>query len=133
MKYLPIILLSGLISCNGENVSPGLIGSDGDGVSVWVDVNTKTDTLTFKSIDGTEYMNLSRGFEMQGGDLLPKIGSGLYQYKFMEEKKIALQWMLSSYYGFNEYTFIQSGDLLIVEKFFDPPSPGVLLTFERIK
>ncbi|MDH5597729.1 MAG: hypothetical protein OEY34_01315 [Cyclobacteriaceae bacterium] len=131
MRYLLIILLSVLISCNGEKINPGLTGSDG--IGVWVDVNTKTDTLTFQSIDGMEIVNLSRGLEMRGGELLPKIGSGPYQYKLLEEEKISLYWMPSSFLGFNEYTFKQSGDLLIVEKFFDSPSPGVLLTFERVK
>ena len=129
MKYLLIFSLIILLSCEGVNVNPDSKTLEG----VWVEVSNYSDTLKFLNIDGSEYLSLNRGSETKGGFQVPKSGSGPYEYNILSEEKISLRWSLSSNSDFNEYIFKQSGNFLIIEKFFDPPSPGVFLTFRRIK
>jgi hypothetical protein len=46
------------------------------------------------------------------------------------------QWwrdMLSSCYCFSDYSFIQTGNNIFIENFYDSNSKGVVETFERLK
>jgi len=98
----------------------------------WVDINTKTDTLTFGLFGGKESMILGRGKETRNGFILPKYGSGPYDYNLLTGDKISLRWTLSSNGSFNEYYLKQSGDKLTIEKFFDPSTSGTMLTFKKL-
>lgn len=113
------------LSCSSEEVDikHDLIGQ-------WVEVNKKTDTLTFTSLDNSEVMNLARGKEMRQGHLLPKIGSGLYEYKLKEEK-ISLYWMASSKLTFKDYKFKMTGNKLTIDNFYDS-TLDASLTFEKL-
>jgi hypothetical protein len=101
-------------------------------VGKWIDVNTKTDTLTFGLIGGSAVMILARGNEIRDGSVLPKYGSGPYDYKLFTGDKISLHWTLSSNSTFTNYYFQQMGDRLTIEKFFDTSTSGTLLTFKKI-
>lgn len=129
MKYgLGILLMFLVFSCTKDNI-PTFSDLNGK----WVDINTKTDTLIFKMIGDSEMMFLERGKETRNGFLLPKYGSGHYDYKLLtSDNKISLRWGLSSNMSFNDYYFKQSGDKLIVEKFFDISEDGRKLTFKKI-
>ncbi|MCB0458927.1 MAG: hypothetical protein KDC74_02785 [Flavobacteriaceae bacterium] len=97
----------------------------------WIEVKTKTDTLIFKSWESIETMTLNRGKEVRDGQLLPKSGSGPYEYK-LATGKISLYWMLSSSYSFNDYNFKRTGDTFVIGNFYNSPS-GTTLTFKKIQ
>ena len=97
----------------------------------WVEVHT-FETLTFESIDGTPFVTLDRGQEKSDGVDRPKYGSGPYEYKLLTDDKIALRWTLSSNSDFHEHYFRQNGNTLSIGKFFDTPSPTVLI-FMRVR
>lgn len=124
---LVIIFVLALISCTSDNVTT-LTDLNGK----WVDINTKTDTLTFGLFGDKESMILGRGKEMRDGFMLPKYGSGPYDYKLLTGDKISLRWTLSSSSNFNDYYFKQTGDKLTIEKFFDTTTSGTMLTFKKI-
>lgn len=129
MKHgLIIALVLTLLSCSNDEVTTV---TDLNGK--WVDIHTKTDTLTFRLFEDQESMILGRGKEMRDGFLLPKYGSGPYEYKLLTDDKISLRWMLSSNANFNDYDFKQTGDKLTIEKFFETTTSGTMLTFKKIK
>ena len=130
MKHgLMIIFTLALFGCeNDDNVNKA---TSADLKGKWIEMKTRTDTLTFLSWDTMEVMNLRRGKEMRDGHLLPKSGSGPYEYK-LTPGRISLYWMLSSNYSFKDYSFEQVGDRLIIENFYGSPS-GARLTFEKVK
>jgi hypothetical protein len=128
MKHvLPIALVLTLLSCSNDDVT-ALTELNGK----WVDINTKTDTLTFGLFGGQESMILGRGKETRGGFLLPKYGSGPYDYEVLTRDKISLLWTLSSNSNPKDYYFKQTGDKLVIEKFFDTTTSGTILTFKKI-
>jgi hypothetical protein len=77
-------------------------------------------------------MMLSRGMEMRTGFLLPKYGSGSYDYKLLTGDSISLRWSLSANSDFNDYYFKQEVDQITIEKFFDTTTSGILLTFKKV-
>ena len=128
MKYRIItILMLTLISCS-ENESKLIDSPDLNGK--WVDVETRMDTLSFDFLDNTEIMNLNRAKEMRDGELLPKYGSGPYEYK-LTEGEIALYWKLSSNSAFHDYYFKIIDDELHIGNFYGSES-GETLIFEKI-
>lgn len=128
MKYgFLIIVLLTLLSCSEEETNM-VTSSDLNGK--WVDVETLMDTLSFESIGNKEIMNLGMGKEIRNGHLLPKYGSGPYEYK-LAEGKISLYWMLSSNASFNDYYFKIIGNRLNIGNFYDSAS-GETLTFEKL-
>jgi hypothetical protein len=124
---LIIIFALALLSCTSDNVAT-LTDLNGK----WIDINTKTDTLAFELFGDKESMILGRGKETRDGFLLPKYGSGPYDYKLLIGDKISLRWTLSSNRNFNDYYFKQSGDKLTIEKFFDTTTSGTMLTFKKL-
>jgi hypothetical protein len=130
MKYgLAAIFMLILLSCERDDNVDLMTSSDLTGK--WIEIKTKTDTLVFESWDTMEVMNLKRGKEMRNGYLLPKAGSGPYEYKLADEK-ISLYWMLSSNYSFKDYNFKQTGDKLTIDNFYGSSS-GATLTFKKLK
>ncbi|MEX2231691.1 MAG: hypothetical protein WD824_06005 [Cyclobacteriaceae bacterium] len=121
-----IILTIVLFSCSNDDLNT-VTALEGK----WVEVNTKTDTLTFGKIGEQDAMILGRGREMRNGVSSPKYGSGPYEYEILT-KKISLRWYLSSNSAFNEFFFNQTGGMLIVEKFYDTNIQGTLLIFEKL-
>ena len=97
----------------------------------WVEINTRTDTLTFLVMDENPYVTLDRGREIRNGHLLPKIGSGIYRYRLFHDS-ISLYWTLSSNSDYNHYYFNQTGDALIVGNFYDPDLKGARDTFKKL-
>jgi hypothetical protein len=85
----------------------------------WIDVTTKTDTLTFDHLDDLELMSLSRGLEVRNGHLLPKLNAGPYLYQLTGNNTISLYWMLSSNSQYHDYYFNQNGAKLMIGDFFE--------------
>lgn len=98
----------------------------------WIDIDSKTDTLTFLVVSEHDYVQFDRGIEITNGVLRPKIGFGPYYYKILADK-ISLRWTLSASTDYNEYHFNQVGDTLIVENFYDLGSKGEMQTFVKVK
>ncbi len=126
MKYGFLLIAIVLFGCANDDSIITQASLEGK----WVDVKTKTDTLTFIGDQGI--VTLRREKELRNGFLLPKYGSGPYIYTFPASNKISLRWVLSSNASFNDYYLKQSGDKLIIEKFFDSPKSTTLLTFKKI-
>jgi len=128
MKHIIIIALFILSSCtkNDNNVidASGLKGQ-------WIEMESRSDTLSFESWDSLEIMNLKRGKEVKNGFLLPKLGSGPYEYSLSSEI-ISLKWMLSSNSNPNEYYFKVTNDELEIGNFYNSLN-GETLTFEKLK
>jgi len=127
MKHLPIItLVLTLLSCSNDNLTT-LTDLNGK----WVDINTMTDTLTFALLGDKESMILGRGKEIRNGFLLPKHGSGSYDYELLTDT-ISLRWVASGNLNFRRYYFNKTRTNIIIEKFFDTNTRGTFLTFKRI-
>ncbi|MEM1134286.1 MAG: hypothetical protein AAGI07_00495 [Bacteroidota bacterium] len=128
MKYfLGTVSILVLLSCSDDNVE---IITSTDLKGKWIEMETKSDTLTFESWDNSEIMILSRGKEIRDGNLLPKYGSGSYEYR-LSEGRISLYWMLSSNSSFKDYNFKIAGNRLNIENFYSSTSKP-MLTFEKL-
>lgn len=125
-NFLPLLLIA-FLSCENNDIT-----STGSLEGKWVDIKTKTDTLIFDSSISADLFLLRRGKEIQNGHLLPKPGTGIYEFKLLPEK-ISIYNTLSSCYCFNEYFFIHHQEEITVENFYDPASTGILQTFTKLK
>jgi hypothetical protein len=124
MKKLTIILLIAIFGCSEDDS-----GADLPLTGKWVEATTLSDTLTFLD---NEIMILDRGREAKNGVLLPKVGSGSYDYRLLADK-ITLRWHLSSNSAFNDYQFNKTGNIITIENFFDPNEAGSMQTFRKIE
>lgn len=91
---------------------------------IWVEKSARQDTLIFNpslksSIRKEGYLTVNRGREVNAGSyIVPKLGSGIYQY-YIEERKLYVYSLFSSTYQFAGYTFEQVGSELRVGNFFE--------------
>ena len=127
MKYGLLIFVLVFLGCSKDEAN---IPTPNDLKGKWIELETRTDTLSFESLDNTEVLNLQRGKEMKDGYLLPKSGSGPYVYK-LSEGKISLLWMLSSDASFKDYDFKVLGNRLNIGNFYGSAS-GENLVFEKL-
>lgn len=118
MKYLVLLTFAlPWLSFEQVTTSTSLTGK-------WVEVTTRTDTLTFETVDTKCYLILGRA---------TKSCYGLYSYNLQSENKISLFWSYSSIDGAKEYYFKQSGDFIEIEEFYCMKVGGKKLTFKRLK
>jgi hypothetical protein len=47
----------------------------------WIELNNHSDTISFEDLGSEGMLTLKRGYEYVNGHLLPKYGSGMYQFK----------------------------------------------------
>jgi hypothetical protein len=127
MKYGLLLFVFAFLCCSKEDTK-GLTSADLKGK--WIETETRLDTLYFESSENSEIMNLYRGKEIRNGNLLPKFGSGPYNYNLLEEK-ISLNWMLSSDSSYNDYYFKINGNKLNIGNFYGATS-GEILIFEKL-
>lgn len=127
MKYVVFILLLIIFSCSKNDKQTEDLPELSE---KWIEVETRTDTLSFALLGGKEVMFLNRGKEIRNGNMLPKSNSGHYQY-WLEDEKISLYWMLSSNSNFNDYYFKIVGNRLNIGNFYSSTSDDIL-TFERL-
>jgi hypothetical protein len=119
MKYgLLAIFLVGIWSCSDDDPvdSSGLNGK-------WIEVKTKTDTVSFEAFEDKKYMMLRRGKLLR---------SGPYEYVLLPDDRISIHWTLAATMTFQEYPFKMSGDKFDIGNFFESPS-GEILTFQKLK
>jgi len=112
---------------NNKVTTSGLKGT-------WVEIDTKTDTIIFKTDDLAGKFYLNRGFEMTNGYYLPKIGSGMYSYD-ISGNSIKIVDLLSSTAGGNNYYFsiIHDNESFQVGMFTFLETNKAILTFKRLK
>lgn len=117
--FVLIILGLGFTSCKqSDPVSPDAL------TGVWVEKTFRKDTLIFNPSPTSTtrkegYLTVNRGREANaGGYVVPKLGSGIYQY-YKEERTLHVYNLLSSTYQFAGYTFEQVGSELRVGNFFE--------------
>jgi hypothetical protein len=60
----------------------------------WVESAGRGDTLIFSA--KTSFVEAKRGFEIKNGVRLPRIGSGLWEYKLLTNYKMEMRYSLSS-------------------------------------
>ncbi len=115
-------------------------GCEGDELNIeslngnWVESSNLSDTLIFNSNEFEGWLYLNRGKELRNDYMLPKIGSGSYDYEIIADS-IKLQYHLSSCMCPKSYEFkILSGeDKLRVGNFYNDEIPlGELLIFEKL-
>ena len=110
-----------ILSCTNDSInivnSKNLRGE-------WIEINTKTDTLSFEIHYDKEYIMLKRA-ELER--------TGLYEYKLLPTDEISIHWTLAATFNsFNNYYFKLTDDRLSIGNFYDSPS-GTILTFQKLK
>ncbi|HYG37219.1 MAG TPA: hypothetical protein VD908_01310 [Cytophagales bacterium] len=109
------------INCSDDEAINGLIGT-------WVESVDKEDTIIFKE----DALVLSRGKELRDGYLLPKDGSGIFEYKIKNDSITLINLALSCVCP-RSYYFKKNGLTIKVGRFFYEIDPNEILTFERIR
>lgn len=90
----------------------------------WIEIDTKTDTLSFEIVHGKEYIMLKRAEFTH---------TGLYEYKLLPNDEISIHWTLASTFNsFDNYYFKLTDDKLSIGNFYASPS-GTILTFQKLK
>jgi hypothetical protein len=124
---LTTFLLFLFLGCESEELNiDSLQGS-------WIESTSQSDTLIFDSNEFEGWVSLNRGKELRGGNMLPKLGSGIYDYKISGDS-IKLQNLLSSCLCPKSYVFemLPGGNKLNIGNFFNDDTPlGELLIFEK--
>lgn len=123
--FLTILIVA---SCEKDNVIiSGLKGT-------WVEIDTKTDTIIFKTNDQSGTFLLYRGFEIKNGYVLPKIGSGPYSFDITDDT-IKIVHLLSSIAEGNNFYFSFNQDhesfKIGIFSFFE--TNKAILTFRKLK
>lgn len=137
-KLLPftLTLLTTVIltSCQKDNfpdpstLPKGLVG-------LWVETNTKSDTIIFNSNNETGILLLQRGFEIRNGYRLPIIGSTGYTYKIFSDSIHLVDGLSSAMASGTYYFKFDEPNLTInigkFSKYIDTKKST--LTFRKIK
>ncbi|MGB3588687.1 MAG: hypothetical protein WBA23_19220 [Tunicatimonas sp.] len=87
LAFIAATLLSSSCQEDEDSINP-LLG-------IWLESTDRSDTLLFKK----DHFILNRGEEMRNGNLLPKLGSGLYFYE-LQKDTVSVQNSVSSFSGF---------------------------------
>ncbi len=102
---------------------------------IWVEVTDRTDTLVFaqEPFHYDKYFTLNRGKEIRNGHVLPKYGSGTYQYQ-LKDNTISVYNLLSSCYCFHDYHFELKKDQISIGDFYQKNTSGQQrLTFQKVE
>ncbi|MBN8821142.1 MULTISPECIES: hypothetical protein [unclassified Spirosoma] len=116
--FVSLLLSLGFLACKpSDTVSPETL------TGVWIESSTRRDTVIFNPLyQGTPLPNtlrVDRGKELNSsGSLLPKIGSGLYQYE-LQGDTILVQSLLSSSSKRTGYRIELQDSKLRLENFFE--------------
>lgn len=133
MRHLVFCLLAGLLSstqgCSDKEDLQPFQTLEG----TWIQYPGLSDTIVFRNdiSETTQYFELNRGREMRDGHLLPKYGSGIYQFKIQDDSISVLN-LFSSCFCFDTYYF-SLGKTLRVGDFYENKSTGKTLTFVKIR
>jgi hypothetical protein len=117
------LVLLALSGCRGAESAAEVKPLSG----VWVDTETRMDTLRFSKSGSRLHLSVGRGFEFRDGALLPKIGAGVYEYALPEDGVIAVRAYLSSNSAFQQVTLVQGDSILSIEPFWEPAATGYVI------
>lgn len=125
-----IVIALGFLNCSTDAEStvaatPDLLQGQ------WVEAESRKDTLSFEAWDSMDVLILGREREVRGGMLLPKTGTGAYQYQ-LTAGKIALIYILSSSTDAQLFDFTLLNGKLRIGDFYGAGS-GNILTFVRLE
>ncbi len=96
----------------------------------WIEVEDRSDTLVFNEIES--FFILNRGKEERTGHILPKLGSGLYQYK-LQDGVISVYNTYSSSLDFQDVPILIDKNIFMIGDFYQKDkAKQSLLTFERL-
>lgn len=125
-NFLSLLLFLIFASCGDDNnISPlSLEGS-------WVNTKNKTDRLIFNSDLSPNMFRLERDKEMKNGQLIPKRGAGIYEFK-IKGNQISVYNTISSCYCFNDYFFDHSPSSIVVGNFYDENAKENLQNFRKL-
>jgi len=124
MKKLVFVFIMAAFGCSDDDS-----GTETPPIGRWVEVTALSDTITFLD---HEFMMLSRGREIRNGILLPKAGTGSYDYR-LQNDKISLRWHLSSNSSYSEYQFNKKDNIITIENFYDHDKTGTIQTFRKLE
>ena len=123
------LCLLGLIfsfgSCQKEQDEVAPKSPDG----IWVERQARQDTLQF--LDGP-YFDLRRGKELTNGLLLPKDGSGRYDFQIQGDS-ISLWYTFSGNTHRHQYFFNVQTETITIDNFFQNRALSQRLTFVRLR
>lgn len=133
-SLLTIIFVCVFSSCqkiefpDPSTLPPGLIGT-------WVETNTLSDTIFFKSNDNEGMFSLHRGYEIRNGYRLPIIGSTGYHYEIIGDSIHVIDGLSSTWARGIYYFHFDEPNLTIkvgkFSKYIDTKKS--ILTFRKIK
>jgi len=125
-----------LLSCQKDNtmfpdpstLPKGLVGS-------WVEVSTKSDTISFTSNTERGMLFLHRGYEIRNGYRLPVIGSDGYSFRLLTDSIRLMGGLSSTFFDKTFYFKYDEANLTInIGKFSQYiDTKKSILTFRKIK
>lgn len=124
-KLIILIICIIIISCKKNEDK--VLSIDGK----WIESTQQKDTLYFES--SNLMFDLRRGKELNNGNLIPKINSGLYMYETKVDS-ISIQYLLSSQFKPKNYNFnldLNKGKITIENFYVDSLDRNVRLIFLR--
>lgn len=111
---LLLLLTVNFVACQkAETISPEMLSG------VWIEKTNRQDTIIFQPGASVNMLQVNRGKEINvGGYLVPKLGSGFYQY-YIKADKISVYNLWGSTILFTDYTFeVRDGELHL-DNFFE--------------
>ncbi|AHM60764.1 hypothetical protein D770_12550 [Flammeovirgaceae bacterium 311] len=101
---------------------------------VWVEEEERTDTIAFSDLPDTDWFWLLRGKENSNGNLLPKSGSGNWNYKpLLGKDSVSLNWALSSNSRYHNYFFRVEKGKMKIGNFYRSNDPVEIITFVKLE
>ena len=130
MKHFVMILLICLsfLSCTKTTINPG------PAKGLWVETSLRQDTLSFIEFDPGNTFILNRGKEIRNGYLLPKTGSGPYDYVVKNDSiGLRVEWSNSFNYQTYYFKFDPQHNLINIGNFYDDSkSKLAILSFTKL-
>ncbi|TXK18367.1 hypothetical protein FVR03_24125 [Pontibacter qinzhouensis] len=118
LLILFLALIGNMVGCKDNN-EPTL-PLDG----VWLEQSDRLDTIRFVRLDNGPYLSLDRGREIRNGEVLPKYGSGLYNYQIKGDSISLLNLSSSCSSCYKTYYFVIKGAELRIGDFYEKNSPN---------
>jgi hypothetical protein len=130
MKHLVVTILIciSLFSCSKTTLEPGPLRG------VWVETSQRQDTISFLEFDPDKYLTLDRGREIRNGYLLPKPGSGPYDYVLKNDSiDLRAGWSNSLSYQTYYFKFDPQHNLIQIGNFYDDSkNAAAILSFTKL-
>jgi hypothetical protein len=117
INYLFLLICLLFCACKGDSVNDPKVLS-----GRWIEGTGRGDTLIFNA--NTFFVEAKRGFEVKNNVLLPRIGSGLWEYKLLTNYKMEVRYSLSSNSATTTSHAELKGGNLYVANFYELETPN---------